>query len=96
MIPELSFQLQKDNHPIGAIITSTFQELPLLLFVVMDAACKGNGLSKLLMSEVIRRAKAMGLTHLYLVVTVENQPAFKLYEACGFSIAGESWTDLSS
>lgn len=95
LIPELSFQLQKDNHPIGAIVTSTFQELPLLLFVVMDADFKGKGLSKLLMNEVIQRAKAMGLTHLYLVVTVENQPAYKLYEACGFSFAGESWADLS-
>ncbi|MGH1809189.1 GNAT family N-acetyltransferase [Enterococcus entomosocium] len=96
LIPELSFQLLKEDHPIGAIVTSTFHELPLLLFVVMDAAFKGYGLSKLLMSEVIRRAKAMGLTHLYLVVTVENQPSFKLYEACGFSFAGESWADLSS
>ncbi|WP_241508368.1 GNAT family N-acetyltransferase [Enterococcus casseliflavus] len=95
MIPELSFQLQKVDHPIGALVTSTFQELPLLLFVVMDAAFKGKGLSKLLMKEVIQRAKAMGLTHLYLVVTVENQPAYNLYEACGFSFAGESWADLS-
>jgi len=95
LIPELSFQLQKDDHPIGAVVTSTFQELPLLLFVVMSAAFKGNGLSKLLMKEVIQRAKAMGLTRLYLVVTVENQPAYKLYEACGFSFAGESWADLS-
>ncbi|MFZ4845175.1 GNAT family N-acetyltransferase [Enterococcus casseliflavus] len=95
LIPELSFQLQKVDHPIGAVVTSTFQELPLLLFVVMDAAFKGKGLSKLLMKEVIQRAKAMGLTHLYLVVTVENQPAYKLYEACGFSFAGESWADLS-
>jgi len=81
LIPELSFQLQMDNYPIGAVVTSTFQELPLLLFVVMSAAFKGKGLSKLMMNEVIQRAKAMGLTHLYLVVTVENQPAYKLYEA---------------
>ena len=80
LIPGLSFQLQTEDHPIGAVVTSTFQ---------------GNGLSQLLMKEVIQRAKGRGLTHLYLVVTVENQPAYKLYEACGFSFTGESWADLS-
>ncbi len=57
LIPELSFQLQKVHYPIGAVVTSTFQELPLLLFVVMDAAFKGKGLSKLLMKEVINEQK---------------------------------------
>ena len=28
LIPELSFQLQKDDHPIGALVTSTFKSFP--------------------------------------------------------------------
>ena len=47
-----------------------------------------NGIAKALVARLLEEATARELASLSLEVRVSNAPAIRLYESCGFSIAG--------
>ncbi len=49
---------------------------------------RGKGIGKFLLSELIARAKDMGITKMTLEVRDGNVPAIKLYESFGFKVEG--------
>lgn len=95
LLNNLSFTMSFDGKIIGSLISSTFHEIPLILYVVIHPDFKGKGLSKLLMREAIQRAKSTKIEKLYLVVTTENLSAFELYKKIGFTYQADSWDELS-
>lgn len=55
----------------------------------VTSECRGQGLGKLLLIELIRRAKnCVGLEQINLTVVSENKTAKKLYESLGFKVYG--------
>lgn len=74
----VSFKKQDENR-------KRLKHKGLLFRMYVDAACSGKGLGKLLVSEVIRRAKAISdLTQINLTVVEHNNNAIKLYSCFGF------------
>lgn len=56
--------------------------------VVIDAAFRGMGLSKLLLDELLKTGFENGVTDYTLEVRVSNVAAIRLYESFGFESAG--------
>lgn len=56
--------------------------------VVIDEAYRGQGLSKILMEELLKKGRAEGINDYTLEVRVSNTPAVRLYESLGFESAG--------
>ena len=51
-------------------------------------AFRRKGCAKLLLTELIALAKSLGIAAMTLEVRVSNEPAQRLYEACGFAGVG--------
>jgi ribosomal protein S18 acetylase RimI-like enzyme len=78
------------DRPVGVAICflgfSTFKARSLLNihdFAVHDSA-RGQGVGQALMEEVVRTARELGCCKVTLEVRVDNHPACKLYQKCGF------------
>ncbi|RED46146.1 GNAT family N-acetyltransferase [Aestuariispira insulae] len=56
--------------------------------VYVSPHARGRGLSRILMNGLMEQAGAMGVSHLYLTVTAENEAAKGLYESLGFEAYG--------
>lgn len=56
--------------------------------VYVSPHARGRGLSRILMNGLIDRAAGMGISHIYLTVTAENEAAKGLYDSLGFEVYG--------
>ena len=54
-----------------------------------------QGVAKALILCVLKRAKEMGILHVYVHVVHDNAAAIALYEGCGFSIEAEEDTGVA-
>ncbi|MFC3493002.1 ribosomal protein S18-alanine N-acetyltransferase [Glycomyces rhizosphaerae] len=52
--------------------------------IAVDAGARRRGVARMLMDDLIARAKAHGAKALYLEVAVDNVPAQRLYDRYGF------------
>jgi ribosomal-protein-alanine N-acetyltransferase len=52
--------------------------------IAVDAAARRRGVGRMLMDDLIARARAHGVKALYLEVAVDNVPAQRLYDGYGF------------
>ena len=61
----------------------------LLIGMFVDERCRGLGAGAALVRAVLDHARARpGLSHVTLTVTEGNEPALRLYRACGFEAFG--------
>ena len=89
----LIFLGKVDRAPVGIAVCfigfSTFAARPLIN--VHDLAVlpthRGNGVGRLLLSAVERKAREMGCCKVTLEVLENNRPAMKMYAAAGFARA---------
>lgn len=56
--------------------------------IAVRADFRGKGIGTLLMSELISRAKMLGLKYMTLEVRDGNEPAIRLYKSFGFTVEG--------
>ena len=56
--------------------------LPLMEDLVVDAAYRGRGLGRALLTAVEVQMAKRGITRLQLLVDMDNIPAFEFYKAC--------------
>jgi len=54
--------------------------------VAVDPSCRGQGLSRVLLTQVIQRAKQSGAGGVRLEVSVSNEVAYQLYLKLGFEV----------
>lgn len=90
----LTFKLCYQDKAIGALVTSNFREIPLLLYVVIHPEYRGKHLAKALLRHGMVLAAKEGLSGLYLTVTLKNIAAYQLYQKLGFEVVGEHWDDV--
>ncbi|MCA9269958.1 MAG: GNAT family N-acetyltransferase [Planctomycetales bacterium] len=79
-----------DGSPVGLALCfegfSSFQAMPLVNihdFVVHESV-RGQGVGRALMQHVFALARERGCCRVTLEVQVDNRPAMRLYESCGF------------
>jgi ribosomal protein S18 acetylase RimI-like enzyme len=78
------------ERPVGVAICfmgfSTFKARPLLNIhdFVIHESTRGQGVGRRLMDEVVALARALDCCKVTLEVRVDNHPALRLYEKCGF------------
>ena len=56
--------------------------------IAVKATERGKGIGKLLVSELISRAKLLGIKYMTLEVRDNNEAAIRLYEEFGFKVEG--------
>lgn len=56
--------------------------------IAVKAGNRGNGIGTLLMSELISRARLLGIKYMTLEVKDVNAPAIALYKSFGFTVEG--------
>lgn len=56
--------------------------------IAVKATERGKGIGKLLVSELISRAKLLGIKYMTLEVRDNNEAAIRLYEGFGFKVEG--------
>jgi ribosomal protein S18 acetylase RimI-like enzyme len=82
-----------DRVPVGIAVCfigfSTFAAQPLINVhdLAVLPAHRGNGIGRLLLSAVERKAREMGCCKVTLEVLENNRPAMKMYAAAGFARA---------
>ncbi|WP_374928558.1 GNAT family N-acetyltransferase [Kytococcus sedentarius] len=65
------------------------EDLPELVSMYVAPSHRGTGLSRRIVEAVAQRAEDTGHTALHLHVMVDNAPARKVYERCGFTSVSE-------
>ena len=73
---------------LGYAVLSTVLDEGNLDNIAVSPARRRTGVGDALLTEVIRRARALGLALLYLEVRASNGPAVALYEKHGFAPVG--------
>jgi ribosomal-protein-alanine N-acetyltransferase len=59
-----------------------------IMNIAVERTCRGHGIGKALLQELIGRAKDAGARAMTLEVRAQNFPAISLYEKAGFVYAG--------
>jgi len=60
-----------------------------LLSIVIGSESRGTGLATQLVRRSFEHCRALGLDKVRVLVAAENAPANKLYQKCGFTLAGQ-------
>ncbi|NHJ86607.1 MAG: GNAT family N-acetyltransferase [Asgard group archaeon] len=83
--PNLNPQLMFDGKLVGmSMVFSQNTEIAFVGEVSLDPDHQGKGLGKMLMKKIIEGCSKKGIKRLGLAVTVENIPAYRLYQKLGF------------
>lgn len=92
IITAFSFNLYHEELLIGTLITASFREVPLILYIAIHPDYQGQGLAKILLHYLIKQAQQVqSHQQLFLVVAANNVPAYKLYKKIGFTERGTKW-----
>ncbi|MBO0470648.1 GNAT family N-acetyltransferase [Enterococcus sp. DIV0242_7C1] len=75
----------------GSVIVSLFRKIPLIIYLAVDPASRGSGLSYELMEQVLSSFTDTTYKHIFLVVTSGNTSAKRVYDRLGFEYAGTDW-----
>jgi ribosomal protein S18 acetylase RimI-like enzyme len=84
-VPSAGVVLHDDaGDPVAAALVVNTGTIAVFLNVVVDAARRGRGLGRRLMTAGLDWAAATGATHAALQVLADNRPALALYRSLGF------------
>jgi ribosomal-protein-alanine N-acetyltransferase len=76
--------LNDDDNPIAFLISSYLFEEAELLSIAVSKKFRGQGISKLLIKDLIRYGKFNGIERIFLEVSEKNNIAKSLYSKLGF------------
>lgn len=80
--------LDGDAAPAGFILCSLAGGDGEILTLAVDPAQRRHGAARRLIRAALARAQAAGAAHMVLEVARDNGAARRLYEGCGFKVAG--------
>jgi len=87
-LPACSMVVERGGALCAAALLTRQQGRPLVAFTFTDPAWGGQGLARACMEAAMAALFSQGEQELWLVVTVANRPAVRLYERLGFVRAG--------
>ena len=76
------------NAVVGYVVVSYKEEEAKIMSVAVKKEFRRKGIGKMLLKEVIKRAKIRGVKRMTLEVRVSNKAAQELYKKLGFEVAG--------
>ncbi len=76
------------NAVVGYVVVSYREEEAKIMSLAVKREFRRRGIGKMLLREVIRRARSKGIKRLTLEVRVSNRAAQELYKKLGFEVAG--------
>jgi ribosomal protein S18 acetylase RimI-like enzyme len=82
--PDLFLVVEADDRIIGTVIGGYDGRRGLIYHLAVDRAHRGNGIGKLLMTEVEERLAVKGCLKSYLLVTRENTDVIEFYNQLGW------------
>jgi ribosomal protein S18 acetylase RimI-like enzyme len=82
--PDLFLVAQDAGKIIGTVIGGYDGRRGIIYHLAVDQAHRGNGIGKMLMSEVEKRMAAKGCLKSYLLVTRENTDVVEFYQQLGW------------
>lgn len=77
----INYEKEFDNIPDAWLCTKNSCEIAR---VVVDHTCQNKGLGEFMINEICKILSIRGINSIHLAVAVNNLPAVKLYEKCGF------------
>ena len=79
---------ERDGQTFGAILFRSVADEAEILYLVVDASCRRQGVGWRLLQEAIAECKAAGVRRIFLEVRESNDGARRLYERAGFKEGG--------
>ncbi len=76
------------NAVVGYVVVSYKEEEAKIMSVAVKKEFRRKGIGKMLLKEVIKRAKIRGVKRMTLEVRVSNKAAQELYKKLGFEVVG--------
>ncbi len=76
------------SPPVGLLLDTILVEEGEILTLGVAPAARRQGIARLLLDDLFARARARGARRLSLEVAADNAAATRLYESCGFALAG--------
>ncbi len=76
------------NAVVGYVVISYREEEAKIMSLAVKKEFRGKGIGKMLLREIIKKARSRGVKRLTLEVRISNRIARELYKKMGFEIAG--------
>lgn len=81
--------LWSSTRPIGFVILRTAADEAEILTVAVLPARRGSGTGASLVAAAMRRLYRARVSHVFLEVDAENEPALSIYKRLGFKVVGD-------
>ena len=85
MAPALSRLVLRDEDPVGCAMIARRGWTSRLAGMAIVPEARGQGVGRSVMDDLIEQARERGDRRIVLEVIEQNEPAVRLYEACGFT-----------
>lgn len=84
----LVHRLRLGRKIVGFAVSRIGADEAEILSIAVDPACRGRGLSRPLLLTHLGHLAGRGVRTIFLEVEENNRPARRLYDTCGFTVAG--------
>ena len=84
--PDLFLVAEEDGKLIGTVIGGYDGRRGIVYHLAVEQAHRGNGIGKLLMTEIEKRLAAKGCVKAYLLVMPENTDVIEYYRRIGWDV----------
>lgn len=96
-LPDISFIIKRGNIPSGLILASKLKDnAALLLAFGFFEQIRGKGYGREVLNNYLAEVRKKGYKKVYLTVTQENAPAYRLYSEFDFKKSAEYYLLISS
>lgn len=86
--PQNSSVAERAGRLVGATLVTRYQDRPFVAFTVTDPDFARQGIARATLERSMHLLQGEGQTELGLMVTVDNEPARRLYESLSFRVEG--------
>ena len=83
-LPQCSRVIERNGQIVAATLVTGWQDRPFVAFAMTAPEFKRQGIARASMLNTMQDVLKCGESLLSLVVTVQNEPAFNLYQSLGF------------
>ncbi len=80
---DCSFAIELDGEIVSAVLVTTFEDQPLVAYVMTAALAKGRGLAGVVTLEALHALKSNGETGVTMFITEGNTASERLFESLG-------------